>query len=122
MWQGEVEINPDDLKNSSIVIKIDARTINTQNGTRDNHLRGKDFLDTKKHPEATFRSKEIQVLEKASESEKNGFYLIRGDLTIRGVTQEIEVPVNIKNIFNKNNIPFFIIFYKTLSLFLGFKE
>ena len=66
-------------------------TLDTRNKDRDNHLRNGDFLDAEKFPEITFKSKTLGM------TEGNGEYgyLLTGDLTLRGVTKEISIPVNI---------------------------
>lgn len=73
---------------------IDASSISTRNGDRDNHLRSADFLDTEKFPQITFKSTEI------SEVAPN-LYKALGDLTIAGqthpVTLEIETTDPIKD-------------------------
>jgi polyisoprenoid-binding protein YceI len=42
-----------------IELTIDARSIDTGNATRDRHLRGKDFFDTKAYPEVRFSSTRV---------------------------------------------------------------
>ena len=56
-------------------------SIDTREEKRDAHLRSADFFDVEKHPKLTFASKRIE--------KKGDHYLLVGDLTIRGVTQEI---------------------------------
>lgn len=84
---GTAEVDAEDLTNSSIEVTIDAASVDTANENRDNHLRSADFLDVENHPEIRFVSKAI---------EKSGDdYLVTGDLTIRGVTQEVQMPTTI---------------------------
>lgn len=60
---------------------IQATSINTYNGGRDNHLRSADFLDVEKHPTITFKSTSIKA---------SGVNLtIMGNLTMHGVTKPI---------------------------------
>jgi polyisoprenoid-binding protein YceI len=58
-----------------------------------NHLKSADFFDVENHPSARFEAKEVR--------ESNGIstHIVYGALTIRGITQNVEFPVNI---FPKN--------------------
>lgn len=71
---------------SSVTASIPAATINTNVTDRDNHLRSADFLDVENHPTIDFRSTGIV-------SHKGGAFVVRGDLTIRGVTRQVDLTV-----------------------------
>ncbi len=80
-WSGAVQLDPRDLSRSSVEVRIDAASIDTQVGDRDAHLRSPDFLDVAKHPEITFRSKRV---------EQDGDSLrVVGDLSLHGVVREV---------------------------------
>ncbi|NNE21351.1 MAG: hypothetical protein HKN11_01960 [Rhizobiales bacterium] len=72
---------------SKIVIDIDATSVNTNHGKRDEHLRSPDFFDTANHPTARFESTFIEPT-----GDKTG--IIKGILTIRGVTKEVAIEAN----------------------------
>jgi len=76
----------DDPLQSSVTASIPAATINTNSTDRDNHLRSADFLDVENHPTLDFRSTSIV-------SHKGAEFVVRGDLTIRGVTREVDLKV-----------------------------
>ena len=76
----------DDQLQSSVTASIPAATINTTSTDRDNHLRSADFLDVENHPTLDFRSTSIV-------SHKGAEFVVRGDLTIRGVTREVDLKV-----------------------------
>jgi polyisoprenoid-binding protein YceI len=80
-WSGSVELDEQDLTRSSVDVRIDTSSIDTQVADRDAHLKSPDFLDVAKFPELTFRSKRI---EKAG-----GGYRVVGELTLHGVTREV---------------------------------
>lgn len=82
---GTVTIAEDPLA-SSVEVHVKAASIDTGVEDRDNHLRSPDFLDVEKYPELTFRSNRIV-------KHDGNDLVIAGDLTIRGVTREIELPV-----------------------------
>jgi polyisoprenoid-binding protein YceI len=68
---------------SAVKVEINTDSINTNHAERDKHLRGKDFLDTAKFPKASFESTAVKMDgEKAT---------IVGNLTLHGVTKEIEI-------------------------------
>lgn len=77
-----------DLTSARIEATIKADSVDTNVQDRDNHLRSADFFEVEKHPEITFRSKEIV---KAGDNR----YTVKGDLTIRGVTKEVELDATV---------------------------
>jgi len=93
-WDAEVQLDPAKIENSSFKITIDAASINTRIQRRDDHLRGKDFFDVATYPQITLVSKKIT---KTGDRK----YSIAGDLTLRGVTKQIEVEIN--QVFYENN-------------------
>ncbi len=71
---------------SAINVLIKTASVDSNHAERDKHLRGEDFLDVKKFPEARFVSKRVEV--KDSEHA-----IMVGDFTLRGITKEIQFPV-----------------------------
>ena len=65
---------------------IDATTIDTQNGGRDEHLKSPDFFDVATHPTITFKSTKV-------EAAGEGRLKVTGDLTMRGVTKPVVLDV-----------------------------
>ncbi|MEI8332509.1 MAG: YceI family protein [Chloroflexota bacterium] len=78
---GTIELDEDDLTNSTVVVAIDATTVDTGMAQRDGHLRGTDFFDVETYPTISFRSTKV---EKAGAE-----YRIAGDLTIKDVTRPV---------------------------------
>jgi polyisoprenoid-binding protein YceI len=66
------------LTGSARVASIDVKDENLSA-----HLQGPDFFDTERHPELKFESREVERSGKA--------LTVRGDITIRGVTQPVEL-------------------------------
>ena len=71
----------------SLEATIQVASIDTNVENRDNHLRSADFFDVENHPTITFTSTSLMMGE-------DGIVVV-GDLTIRGVTQQIELPITI---------------------------
>jgi polyisoprenoid-binding protein YceI len=84
---GTITVDEENPENSSVEVRIDARSIDTRVEDRDTHLRSEDFLNVEKHPEITFRSKRIE----GAHAEPGDEFLVVGDLTIRGETKEVEL-------------------------------
>lgn len=85
-FTGSIEFDPEDMTNTIVRIDIDAASINTRSKDRDNHLRSQDFLNVEKYPLLTFRSG--RLVQTAPDRGK-----LVGDLTIRGVTNEVVLDV-----------------------------
>ena len=85
-WSAKLALDTTDLTRSSVEVEIDAASIDTGVGDRDAHLRSADFFDAEKNPAITFKSKVIKSTGKDT-------YDVTGDLTIRGVTKVITLPV-----------------------------
>jgi polyisoprenoid-binding protein YceI len=75
--------NPAD---SWVEVKIDAASVETGDGQRDEHLRSPDFFDVERYPEITFRSTKL-------EGSSPGHFLVLGDLSLHGVTRPITLDV-----------------------------
>jgi len=71
---------------SSVEFTIQATSIDTSVADRDKHLRSDDFFAVEKYPEITFKSTKV---ERAGDHA----YQVTGDLTMRGVTKRITLPV-----------------------------
>ncbi|KUG06946.1 hypothetical protein ASU33_06375 [Solirubrum puertoriconensis] len=80
--QGSFEYDGTTLRNG--VFEIDMRTIAHENAQLQQHLRGADFFAVAEFPAATFRLRQVS----------NG--RATGWLTIKGVTQPVEFPVQLE--------------------------
>jgi polyisoprenoid-binding protein YceI len=76
----------EDLESSSVVVELDAAAVNTGDENRDQHLRSADFWHAEERPTWTFASTSV--------TPGNDGYVVAGDLTINGVTQTVELPVD----------------------------
>lgn len=81
-----IDLDENNPAHSNVEVQIEAASINTQVSDRDAHLRSPDFLDVEKYPYLTFKSKRVDVIDKAHAR-------LTGDLTIRDITREITLDV-----------------------------
>lgn len=84
-FEGEFSYDPAKPEASSINVKIDTGSVNSNHAERDKHLRSKDFLNVEKFPTSSFVSKKFAV-----GPDKNSF-VITGDFTLNGVTKSITI-------------------------------
>ena len=84
---GSLVFDPENPTQSSADVAIDAAAIWTGQPQRDAHLRSADFLDVENHPRITFKGTQVEVAGARD-------YILRGALTIRGVSREVELNVS----------------------------
>jgi polyisoprenoid-binding protein YceI len=87
-FEGTIEAAPD-INNSRVYGKVKAASIDTNDDTRDAHLRSADFFDVEKYPEITFESTHIEPLGGPE-------FRMTGDLTIKGVTRPVEFEATVE--------------------------
>lgn len=81
-----VEVDGEDIFKSTVNATIDASSINTNNGDRDNHLKSADFFDVANHKELSFKSTSFK-------HKDNDKYELNGMLTIKGISKEVILDV-----------------------------
>jgi polyisoprenoid-binding protein YceI len=81
---------------SSVLFDVKTASIDTKNDNRDSTLRSEHFFHVKKHPKITFRS--VKVVPRGKDLAD-----VTGDLTIRGVTKRITVPVRLIGVTKQQN-------------------
>ena len=82
-WDATI-VNPESPERGAIAIVFRTASLDTENDTRDEHLKSPDFFDVEQYPVITFVSREVV-------RDGDG-YVARGPLTMHGTTREIEVP------------------------------
>lgn len=92
-YNADIQFDPNDLENSSIDVTIPVASINTKNERRDNHLKSEDFFNTSEWPNIEFVSNRI---EQAGDNE----FVAHGELTIRDVTREFELPFTLLGVMD----------------------
>lgn len=68
----------------AIEVTLAADSVDTRNERRDTHVKSPDFLNAAEFPTITFRSTKV-------EATGDGTYQVTGNLTLRGITKEIQV-------------------------------
>jgi polyisoprenoid-binding protein YceI len=84
-FEGTAVLDGSNPSASKATVSIAAKSIDTRNAQRDEHLRSNDFLAMDEFPEITFVSTGVRQV---SDTE----YELTGDLTIKGVTNSVTVP------------------------------
>ncbi len=85
-FEGSISNTKDDFSDASINFSVDVASVNTDNASRDGHLKGDDFFNAEAYPKMTFKS--------TSFKKKSGNkYTLTGDLTIRNVTKKVTFDV-----------------------------
>jgi polyisoprenoid-binding protein YceI len=82
--KGTIVFNPKSLTTSNFNVSVEAKTIDTDNGSRDGHLRKDEYFGVEKFPTLTFVSTKI------TESSTVGRFYMFGTLTIKGVAKAVE--------------------------------
>jgi polyisoprenoid-binding protein YceI len=87
-FTGTIQVDRVRAESSSVEFTIQAKSIDTNEPRRDEHLRSADFFDVTNHPTISFKSTAVRA------NGKNA-WLVVGDLTLRGVTKSVTLPVSL---------------------------
>ena len=82
---GEFVVDESDITKSKINLELKVDSLDTNDGKRDEHLKGPDFFNAKQFPTATFASTAIKKAGDALE--------VTGDLTIHGEKKSVTLTV-----------------------------
>jgi polyisoprenoid-binding protein YceI len=85
-FDASMETENDDFSDAKISFTADVNSINTRNEQRDGHLKSDDFFNAEKFPQLVFKN---GTLEKSGDT-----YTLKGDMTIRDITQPITLQVD----------------------------
>jgi polyisoprenoid-binding protein YceI len=89
-FDGALEIG-DDLTDARAYGRVDVASVDTNQAQRVEHLRSTDFFSAESHPELIFQSHAIEPVD-------NNTFRIIGDLSINGVTNEVELTAETRGI------------------------
>ena len=85
-FEGTVTTGADPLQ-SSVEVRIELGSINTNNADRDAHIRSDDFFGVEQFPTMTYRSTGVRA--------SGDGYVVDGELTLRGVTKPVSLDLEI---------------------------
>ena len=80
--QGEILVDPAEIAGAEFSVTVDASSIDTREAQRDEHLKSADFFDVATYPTLTFLSRSV-------EPKGDDEYALVGELTMHGVTREV---------------------------------
>ena len=89
----EIDLQYDEVdpSRSTVSARIAVASVNTNNDRRDAHLMSADFFEAEAHPTITFESTSVR-------DAGDGNLVATGDLTIKGITREVELPITLLGI------------------------
>ncbi len=87
-FAGTIQLDRAKPESSTVEFTIQAKSIDTADAKRDEHLRSADFFDVANHAAISFKSTSLKANGKDS-------WLVTGDLTMRGVTKAVTLPVTL---------------------------
>jgi len=85
----DADIDDKDMTKSRAGVKVNVASLDTREPKRDAHLRSVDFFDVERFPTLSYMVKSIDPV-------SSGRYHIIGDLTIKGITREVLLYLEIR--------------------------
>lgn len=85
-FSGDLAYDPENPENSKVTFTVEVPSLATWHAERDKHLQSGDFLDAEEYPTAKFAST-------AYEPTGENTAILRGNLTLHGVTKPVEFKV-----------------------------
>lgn len=95
-FDAKITTSNDDFSDAAVELSADIASINTDNEKRDIQLRSAEFFDVAKYPTLTFKSTSFKPV-------GNQKYIIKGNLTMHGITKPIILNGTIKQGINPMN-------------------
>ena len=83
-FSGNFSFDQAKIADAKVNVKINTTSVDSNHAERDKHLRGADFLNSDKFPEASFVSTSIV-------DNGNNQFVINGDFTFNGVTKPLSI-------------------------------
>lgn len=83
--QANIRFNPNDLTACSIEASVPSSTVNTDNNSRDKHLKSEDYFDVVKYPK--IRLKSVSFKHSTANNYTGSF-----NITIKEITKLIDIP------------------------------
>jgi polyisoprenoid-binding protein YceI len=96
-FKANIHYDAADVARSRVNFEVRTASVDTKNPDRDGTLRSDNFFDVKRYPTMTFRSTKVVPRGK-------DLAHVTGDLTIRGVTRSVTVPVRLVGISTQDGV------------------
>jgi len=93
-WSADIVFSPDDLKNSSLTVKVDLASVATGDEQRDSALPSADWFDVANHPTAVFTASRFKKV-------AEGSYKADGTLSLRDKTAPLVLSFKLKIVGDK---------------------
>ncbi len=90
-FSAEGETQGEDFLTGKISFQAFTKSVDTNNGPRDAHLKSADFFDSEKFPVMHFQSSKFEKVDDAN-------FLLSGDLTIKDITKPVKLNVELGGI------------------------
>jgi len=85
-FEGKFQYDKNNPNASSIKVKINTRSVDSNHAERDKHLRDSKFLDVKKYPQANYVSTSYK-------ENADGSATLKGNFTLHGITHPLTIDV-----------------------------
>jgi len=85
-FDGKFRISTENPSETMIDVSVETASVNSNNSRRDGHLKSPDFFNAEQFPKLSFKST-------SAKAHDDGTIHVTGDLTYRGQTKSITVPV-----------------------------
>ena len=85
---GRYTLDAEDPSQNTIDFVVDAASVDTNSKDRDAHVKNEDFFHVDEHPTMSFKSTSCEETEP-------GHFALKGELTLLGVTKEIDVAAHL---------------------------
>lgn len=90
-FEGSLTLDGANVDNSAIALTAQMVSIDTGNADRDGHVKSADFFDVENYPTMTFASTSVKQTD-------DDEFILAGDLTIKGVSRQVEIKVELDGI------------------------
>jgi len=86
-YEGTAQYDGDDITSLSVQVDIAAKSVDTNNEKRDDHLRNEDFFEVATYPKITFKSTKVE--------ERGGDVIVHGKMTMKDTTKDVELKATV---------------------------
>ena len=85
-FSGAFDYDANNASNNKVKVDIDVKSLDSNHAERDKHLKGDEFFDADKYPDAGFVSTKWV-------DHGNGKATLKGKFTLRGITKNVDIDV-----------------------------